>query len=376
MKVLHLISSLGFFGAENVVLEIAKYAGYRCIVGVFENSSNPHLELAEEAKKLNLSVATFTCNSKLDPKTILHLRNYLKHERIQILHTHNYKSNIYGLSASLGLKLPVVTTCHTWFGKTLKMKVYFWLDKFLLDRYDKVIAVSEPIREEVLSKGVSPEKVVTISNGIDLNKFSGDHRVDRLRKEFGIDKHDRVIGTVGRLTEQKGHVYLLKALKSVVRNYPKTKCLIVGDGPLKPHLMQRSESSNIIFTGLRDDMPQIYSLLDIFVLPSIEEGLPMVLLEAMASKNPVVATNVGDIPKVLTEETGCLIAAGKEKQLADAILFLLANDEKAKQMGVNGRGRIEKFFSSQKMAEKYGDVYSTLLKRKKERTCGGAGIGS
>ena len=377
-RVLHLISSSGFFGADNMLIELSKelrHTGYTPIIGVFKNIHNPHVEVAEKAKQYNFPFTLFPCNGRLDFKTILSIRRFLKKQNIGIIHTHGYKSNLYALAASMGKSLPRVATCHNWLGDDPKMKFYARLDKFFLNQFDRVIAVSDSVKQEILNQNISANKVLTICNGIDTNRFNAPKKVESAGREFGIDKGCKVIGTVGRLSEEKGHIHLLNAAKKVVQEYPKVVFLIVGDGPLRNDLEEKasalSQTQNLekngheslfIFTGVRSDMPAIYSLMDIFVLPSLTEGLPMVLLESMASQKPIVATNVGAIPKVIEHgHSGLLVQPGDAKELAKAIMDLLANPQKAHRLAEQARDKVKQQFSSERMAEKYVEVYRDVL---------------
>lgn len=378
LKVLHLISSSGFFGAENMLIELSKGLGHTTfspIFGVFRNQHNPHLEVAEEAKRYNFPVKIFPCNGRLDLKTLLSLRRFSEDQKISIIHTHGYKSNLYALAASIGKKVHLITTCHNWLGDDPKMRFYGWLDKFFLNRFGRVIAVSDSLKQEILRHNISPRKVLTIYNGIDVDRFNQQKKSDCIRREFGIDESCKVIGTVGRLSEEKGHVYLLQGAKKVLKKYPRVVFLIVGDGPLRRHLEANSSQlaerriakagsfeAPIIFTGVRTDMPAIYSLMDIFILPSLTEGLPMVLLEAMASETPVVATKVGAVPKVVEHDnSGLLIPKGDVNALTKAIIDLLANPQKAHFLAKNAYEKVRTEFSSQKMAERYAEVYKEVL---------------
>lgn len=383
-RVLHLISSSGFFGADNMLIELSKelrHTGYTPIIGVFKNIHNPHVEVAEEAKQYNFSVTLFPCNGRLDFKTILSIRRFLEKQNIGIIHTHGYKSNLYALAASMGKSLPRVATCHNWLGDDPKMKFYARLDKFFLNRFDRVIAVSDSVKQEILNHNISAGKVLTICNGIGTNRFNNPKKVESARREFGIDKGCKVIGTVGRLSEEKGHIHLLNAATKVFQEYPKVVFLVVGDGPLRndleekasalrqtQHVEKNGPESPFIFAGVRSDMPAIYSLMDIFVLPSLTEGLPMVLLEAMASQKPIVATNVGAIPKVIEHgHSGLLVQPGDTKGLAKAITDLLANPQKAYELAKNARRKVKQQFSSERMAEKYIDVYQDVLSARRTK---------
>jgi glycosyltransferase involved in cell wall biosynthesis len=363
------VSSSGFFGAENVVLEIAKQlrdTGSHVVVGVLKNQYNPHIELALEAKKEDIETVIIPCRHRLDPATIAVLRSFLRKEQIDILHTHNYKSDFYGFLASLGLDIHLMTTCHTWFGDELKMRLFFSIDKLLLNQFDMVFVVSEPIRKEVLASGVRSDKVSVVWNGIDIGRFSGEFEemktLENARDDLGIPQKCDVIGTVGRMTEQKGHVYFIEAARRIAKKHRNTRFLIVGDGPLKQSLMKQSQDLPVVFAGVRNDMPTMYALMDIFVLPSLDEGLPMVLLEAMASRIPVIATAVGEIPLVFEDgKSGILISSKDVSALAGAIEDLLEHRSKADRLSQSAFHTVNEKFSSRTMAKNYINMYQNVV---------------
>lgn len=378
-RVLHLISSSGFFGADNVLIQLSKQmrqTAFSPTIGVFKNLQIPHLEVAEVAKRHNFPVEIFPCKGKLDLRTISSIRNVLKTRKIHIVHSHGYKSNLYALAASAGKNVSLVATCHNWLGDDRKMRFYARLDKFFLNRFDKVVAVSDTVEQEILNHNIPSAKVLVIPNGIDLDRFNSLRKPDTLKGEFGIDGNYRVIGTVGRLSEEKGHRILLHAAKRVLQEYSNVVFLIVGDGPLRRDLEAKSAQlieaegtkadrpgGPIVFAGVRNDMPEIYSLMDIFVLPSLTEGLPMVLLEAMAAKKPAVATRVGAVPRVFERgQCGLLIQPGDAESLAGAILDLLDNPQKAQSLAQKGYERVRDHFSAQRMADQYVEVYEDALR--------------
>jgi len=368
MRILQLISSLGFFGAENVLVELAraqKRLNYDPIVGVFYSRHDPHIEVGEEARRSGLDIALFPCDKRFDPRTFAAIRCFIKQKHIDIVHSHNYKSNFYALFSTLGFDIPLVTTCHNWTGRSYKMRFYTWLDKLFLGRFDKVVAVSGPVERELLRSGIARVKVENIPNGIDLKRFDGPSDNGAVRQELGIPDGFKVVGTVGRLTDEKGHIHLIRAAKKVVKELGSVVFLIVGDGPNMAFLKEKAASLPFIFAGIRDDIPRLYLAMDVFVLPSLNEGLPMVLLEAMASKKPVIATRVGDIPEVLAEGVnGILIRAGREDELVGAMLELLKDEKKQKQLGVSGYRKVIRDYSSAKMAEHYVKVYKAILEKR------------
>ena len=227
------------------------------------------------------------------------IKKFAKDQEFDIMHSHGYKSNFYSLLGTAFLKIKRISTCHTWYSVNTKMKFYEWIDKILLKRFDKVVVVSQDLFDEVVRSGVSREKVCVINNGIDVERFNHPLSSDQHKKfkqALGINDADKVIGVVARLASDKGHEYLFQALKVVIQKMPGIKCLVVGDGPLKNHLADSVQrlglQDNVIFTGIRKDIPELLSIMDMFVLSSTKEGMPIALLEAMAMKKPIIATNV------------------------------------------------------------------------------------
>jgi glycosyltransferase involved in cell wall biosynthesis len=216
-----------------------------------------------------------------------------------------------------------------------------------------------------------PPKVFLIPNGVEIKVFTEANQslVEALAQEWKIRSHTPVIGTLARLHEQKGHSYLLDAVAQLRREIPDVKALVVGDGELRPSLEQRTQalrlSDSVIFTGTRRDVPEILALLDVFVLPSLWEGLPIALLEAMAAGLPVVATRVGGVPEVVVDgETGLLVPPRDPDALSEAILTLLQDPDLRQKMGQAGQERVREYFSVERMVEETEALYERLLAEK------------
>ncbi len=364
MKILQLISSAGFFGAENVVLELSRELGalnIENIIGVFENSQNPHIEIAENARKYGLKTEIFKCRGKADIKTIFSIKKFIKDNGIDIIHTHGYKSNFYGLIAAKLLKKPAVSTCHNWIPQ---YETYYRSDKYTLRFFNKVVGVSESVRNELLKNNVREDKISIIFNGVNINRF--EECSNDLRDEFQIAKKVKVIGTVARFTEEKGLLNLVETAREISNTFENVRFMIVGDGPLRGELEKKSAelgiAGKVIFTGLRSDLPEVYSTFDIFVLPSLQEGLPMVLLEAMAAKKPIVATTVGAIPRVLTDRVdGLLVSPGDIDGLKAAIISLLRNEGLSNALAYSAYNKVKSEFSSGAMCARYVQIYDRLF---------------
>jgi glycosyltransferase involved in cell wall biosynthesis len=370
MKILQLISSYGFFGSENVLLELSrelKSLHIENIIGVFENAHNPHTEVAQYAGENNLHTKIFRCNGKIDLKTFHEMKEFIRENEVSIIHAHGYKSNIYGFLTAQVLKKPIVSTCHNWIADDRKTRAYYCLEKTVLRWFDKVIAVSEDIKDELRRKGVSEDNMTLIHNGINIHKYSAVSKT--VRSELHIGEKTKVIGTVARLTAEKGLSYLLQAFKAMLSPFPDSVCVIVGDGPLRTELTRRAVElgigDKVIFTGKRSDLPQIYSTMDIFVLPSLKEGLPMVILEAMASRKPIIATNVGAVPRAVKNgREGILVNPGNVGELSEAIIALAKDGALSEKLAQNAYRKVVGQFSSETMCSRYVETYEEILQRK------------
>jgi len=385
MKILQLISSAGFFGVENVALGLSmelKAQNIWNVLGVFGNYHNLHLEIIEEAKKNDLGTHIFYCNGRFDIKTMYNMINFIKNNKVDIIHTHGSKPNFYGFVVAKLLKVPIVATCHgrienpivsvsnSWAGK-ISNKKYYRIDKTILPRFGKVIAVSEDIKDEFLRNGVIEGRIGLIYNGVAINKYGA--ATETIRKELNIDKETKVIGTVARLTAEKGLPFLLEAFEKVLRVLPDSTLIIVGNGPLGDELKEKAcelgIAAKVIFTGKRNDLPQIYSTMDIFVLPSLKEELPMVILEAMASKKPIIATNVGAIPKLIENgREGFLVGPGRTDDLTRAIIAMAKDIGMEKKFAENAYKKVVEEFSSEKMCRRYVDAYKEVMQQKGKST--------
>jgi glycosyltransferase involved in cell wall biosynthesis len=369
INVLHLRSSGGFFGAENVILNLAgrlNKLNYSNVIVCINNSKNPHIELLEKAKKTGLYTESVLCRKRIDFQAIFKIRELLKKHKIDILHCHDYKADLFGFLASRFLNVRLIATNHLWTKETLFLKMYEFLDGIIINLFDKVIAVSDDIAKELRKRCIFRQKLSTIYNGIDLDKYFLRPNGQKIRREFNINPETKIVGAVGRLTAQKGFEYLLEAASKILATMSKVTFLIVGEGALKEYLYKKAQElgiqDNVIFTGKRDDMVDVYRSMDVFVLPSIREGLPMAALEALAMVRPVIATNVGGVSSVIrSNETGRLLAPKDVQGLSEAIINFLNNRTEAMLMALKGKELIKENFSSEVMAHKYREVYEELM---------------
>jgi glycosyltransferase involved in cell wall biosynthesis len=366
VKILQLISSEGKYGAETMLLCLVKslaLLGHESVIGVFRNSHCPHTEVAEAARLKGLKVEIIPCDGKIDRRAVDVIRHCLQIHSIDLVHTHGYKANFYGYLAARGKGVPAVATYHLdWPDRGLALRLYHLFDRLVVRRFGKIAAVSEAVARSLRRSGVPSAKIVTIDNGIDLSPFAQARPI--LQEEIS-ERPDALIGLVGRLTPQKGCEYFLRAAQRVLIDFPRTLFVLVGEGPDRRKLEELVRDLNIaervIFAGHREDMPGVYASLDILVLPSINEGLPMTLIEAMAAARPVIATPVGAIPKlIIPEQTGLLVNPRDPVGLAAALGRLISNPDLRHRLGRDGQAWVMRRFSAEAMAQQYAEIYQEV----------------
>ncbi len=364
MRILQLISSGGLYGAEKMLISLSKsLAGLECetVICVFDNRHVGQGNICGSLRAEGLTTEPITCSGKIDFHALRSISDCIRKYNIDVVHTHGYKADIYGFAAAHSSHTPILATSHYWTRRTLALRFYARFEQVILRRFDAVVAVSQEIASEIVASGTRAEKVLTIDNGIDLRPF-----VAPAPSLIGYRKgQGPIVGAVGRLEEQKGFEYFLHAIPAILHQHPDATFLMVGEGSERACLEALARklriTENVVFVGQRSDMPNVYASFDIFVLPSIDEGMPIALLEAMATARPVVATRVGAVPKlVIDNQTGLLVETRDVQALEGAVLRLLGDREKSKALGANGRRWVEQNYSAHAMAERYLKLYQRV----------------
>ncbi len=369
MKVMHLISSGGMYGAEAVILNLSKSLNKsgsdQSILASFSNSSQPNRQLHEAAARQGVESHTVSCKGQLDRTVPATLRHLAQHTGADIVHAHGYKADVYAWLAFRSSDQPVVSTCHTWYDTTLSLRLYGALDRFVLRSFDGVVAVSDQVNNQLRDAGVPKSRIHFIRNGIDLKPF----QTDRQRSPGANPDHPLTVGLIGRLSWEKNVDLFLNSAARVLIHEPSTRFLVVGDGADRPKLEalldQLAIRSNVTLLGRSDDMPAIYRSLDIMVSTSRQEGLPIAILEGMASSLPLVATAVGAVPTVVRDGiTGSLVASEDPEAVSSAILALLQNPELRARYGEAGRQLVQNEFSADRMTADYLHLYEDVLRQR------------
>jgi sugar transferase (PEP-CTERM/EpsH1 system associated) len=368
--VLHLITELSTGGAQTALC--------RLLTGLDRNRFSPTVAclyngdkiVAQQIRAQGIPVTDLGMTAKWRVDAFWRLYRLLRHECPTILHSWMFHANLPGrvLGRLAGVPIIVTSRRNVNIGGVLREYLNRWTAR--LD--DRVIAVCELARQaEIKRARVPPDKVVTIYNGVDAEQFSATNPqvVAQVRQAFGIPVDVPLVGAVGRLHRQKGFADLLTAIAQVQEHIPTVRLLLVGDGELRDDLeiqAQLSGLSNVVtFTGTRSDVPEILAGLDMFVLPSLWEGMPNVILEAMSASLPVVATAVGGTPEVVVDGvTGLLVPPRDPDTLAQAITCLLRDPDLRRKMGRAGRERGEQHFSIKKTVQETEILYETLMREK------------
>jgi len=348
-------------GAEEVVIQLASMLpqqGWKASILTVTDARDQSNGLFRKATALGLNVHEVLSRGRLDPSIVTAIRSLAVAQRATVLHSHGYKENLHTLAARTGL--PTIATNHLWKRSTLKLRLYALLDSLLIGRFNATVGVSAEICEEMRNLPfVRSSRVSYVSNGIRLSSSASS------RERGSSLERPLIITTVSSLTAEKGITYLIDALAAPAVARLHWRLRIIGDGPLREALeaqvRERSLQERVDFLGFRSDVPSLLEDTDTFVLPSLSEGLPMALLEAMAAGCSIVASSVGQVPHALsTPECGILVPPADPKALGGALTILIADPEIRDGLGSAAREAVKRF-SSEQMARAYASLYRDIL---------------
>lgn len=357
MNIIHIVNSLECGGLENFAIDLSlaqQKIGHTVHICCLEIAGN----LAPKALKNNTQVHVLNIKPGLDLKCIWRLIKLFRREQADVIHTHNMKPLLHGSIA--GKIAGIKSIIHTKHGQSDE-NTY----PFIWNINHKIIAISEDARACLLKYNkVDIKKTSVIPNGIPVNSFaeSSEHTVNEVKEELNIPRDHKVIGIVARLAIEKDHSTLLKCFSIIIAQTAKIELVIVGDGPLINTLKEEADNLGISerthFLGFRSDISRLISAFDVFALSSISEGMSLTLLEAMAAKKPIVATNVGGNPEVVLDEvSGLIVEAQNPKEMASSLMRVLQDSDFATNLGKQGFERVNNHFSVEEMTQKYLTAY-------------------
>jgi len=385
MKVLHVILTLERAGAQEVIRTLSEHLselGCRTVVCSFVDGP---VRRELEALGIPVEVLGPRRHGVEHPLRFLaeqrgirrRLAEVVRRHEVDVVQTHLLQTLDF-LTLSL-LDVPpvkaVLWTIHNVDflpeGRTpwtrLKRRAHRWLYRASAGRVSGVIAVSERVRDAVVRElGPMRGRLTTLANAVDVGRFQGSGDRAALVRELAVEEGSELLLVVGRLTEQKGHVHLLEAMHRIVAERPRARLLVVGEGELRAELEASARATGLAdrvhFLGAREDVPLLLASVDLFVLPSLWEGLSIALLEAMAAALPVVATAVSGTDQAMVPgETGLVVPPGEAEALARAVVELLDDPARARALGHRARERVEAVFGARAQAEEYLALYRRLV---------------
>jgi glycosyltransferase involved in cell wall biosynthesis len=329
---------------------------------VVQSGSPLHLKAKEE----NLPVSPLRMRREVDILAVTKLALLMKREKCRLVHFHDAHAVSVGSAAASLAGVPL---------RVLTRRVDFPLGndtqsrRKYTNRIDRVIALSEGIKKVLVEGGIDRKIIQIIPFGIDFVPYGKPGSSDYLQKELGFSRDDYLVGIVAHLADHKGHKYLIKASSIIKEKDPRIKVIFVGDGALKMELTRQADADGVgdmvFFLGFREDIPQILSSLDQFVFSSHLEGMGSSLLDAMASRLPIVATRAEGIPDVIThEETGLLVPPKEPEKLAAAILRLVEDRDLAARLGEEGYRTVYRKYSAEARAGEVISLYERLARTK------------
>ncbi len=368
-RVLHVITSLDVGGAQKHLLSLVRglrQRGHAADVVFFKNPT-----LLQPFRETGAQIFDLSTRDTFSPLLLPKLAGILARGRYQIVHTHLLKADVYGTLAGVLARTPVrIASKHNDEAVLQKPAVAF--THGLISRLNhRIVVLSDYVSRYVASTGrVDPSRITRIYYGLPPASAATTEEGLRVRAELRIPPEAPLVATVGRITEQKGLTYLLEAMARVRERVPEARLLVVGDSQdgrdeYKQQLLRRWESlglqDTVSFTGVRGDVPAVMQAIDLFVMASLWEGFGLVFLEAMAASRPIVATDVSAVPEVVEQGvTGLLVPPRDPLALAEAILALLNDRDRAQQMGRSGLIRLKERFTEDKMVESMEQLYVEL----------------
>ena len=295
--------------------------------------------------------------------TIRNLVDIIKRKEIDLIHSNQPRSNLFGAIAAKIKNIPIV-----WHERCLEQG-RFDSDNIFSFLPDRIICNSNAVRNRFTKKKIDA-KIKTIINGVDLNEFDIKSDGSVIKKEFNIDEGELIVGTIGRIDPEKGYEYFLESARIILQDVPNVRFLVIGEASnnhsfeksLSEMSVEKGIDKKTIFTGFRRDIPQLIANMDVVVLPSEIDACSRVLFESMAMQKPLVAANAGGTPEVVQDGiTGLLVKPGDSSDMAKCVKRLLDDKNLAEQYGKAGRKRVEEMFTIERNIKETEGVYLELL---------------
>lgn len=360
-------------GPGKGVLQFFKSGGSELsdpLVVLFDDGSMGKWQFKEALINAGMPFDILKQRMTYDPFLIPQAYRLIKSKGVQILQSHGYKPHVLCLALKLMTGLPWIAFVHGWTAENLKIEFYAKLDRFILRFADKIVVVSNAIKNRLNLNWIDEKKIKTIYNAIEPSEYDDLSLSNDIRNIYGISEKEKIIGVVGRFSPEKGQLYFLDAFKLIKDRFANVKAMLVGDGQDKEKILQKIKEykleKDVILTGYQEKITQFYKAFDVVVMPSLSEGMPNVALEAMLFEKPVIATNVGGIPEVVIDKvTGSIVPSQAPELLANQIIRIIDDPNLALEYGNAGRERVLAEFIPRKRVERIIELYTDLISNKK-----------
>lgn len=373
INILHLRDTYEIGGPGKTILETHRAidkSRFRLHLGVFltaaEGADSPFVRAARD---VGLQVHEIRGTNQYDPRMLRRVAELVQSLNIDILHAHEVKSDVIAWLVGRLQGVPTVTTLHGWIAGGTKQRLFTRIDKWIARSFDRVIAVSAPIRDEMASRGVSPNRLRLVHNAIVIERYRRSGQCGYLVELLGHSVPRPILVSMGRLSPEKGHADLIEALSIVARAGVRPHLVLAGDGPARAGLEAQVRSLGLVdtvhFPGYVSQPERFLEEADLMVLPSHTEGLPNAALEAHALEVPVLATKVGGTPEVVIDgQTGRLVPPHAPQALSEAILDFAARPEAWSRLALAGRLMVEHQFDFKTRTKRMEAIYTELLQER------------
>jgi glycosyltransferase involved in cell wall biosynthesis len=368
MNVVHLTASTFYGGPERQMLGLAHSLAGDCRTAFLLFAEGGRCaEFAEHARQQGFETVELANDTPRLRRAFHEVVEQLRGRRADVLCCHGYKANLLGRLAARRCGIPAVAVSRGWTGESARVRLYERLDRWNLRWMDRVVCVSEGQAVKVRRAGVAAERISVIRNAVRAERFARPDPAEREAMEKMFPRRPRyLVGAAGRLSPEKGFEVLLEAAARLAAKDLPVGFLHFGDGPLRDALQRRTHALSLgdrfLLAGFRGDLDQLMPCFDVLALPSFTEGMPNVVLEALAAGVPVVATAVGGTPEVIENGvSGHLVPAGDPEALAQRIGDVLADEAARKRMGQRGRQRILDEFTFEAQARQYAQLFDELI---------------
>jgi len=357
-------------GPEKTILNSPRFLrplGYDAKLAYLHPPDDAGFEsIRRRGEALEAEVISVPDRGPLDWRVVRQLARLCRDERVAIWHGHDYKSNLLGLLVRSVWPMQLITTLHGWTNLTGRTPFYVKIDKWCLKYYRAAICVSDDLVEECRRLGIRNERCYLVHNAIDTDDYCRSRSIAEAKRELGFEAGGTLVGAVGRLSPEKGFDLLIRAIVKLRESGLPVELAIAGDGAARSDLQRLIDQLGcggyVRLLGHVADPRRLYEAMDVYALSSLREGLPNVLLEAMALEVPIVATRIAGVPKMVTDgDDGLLVEAGSVEALARALAQLTSDAGLRRDLAAAGRRTVERSFSFRRRMERIVAIYDEVL---------------